>query len=116
MSEVNPYEHKRHVLQTVLKRAQVAGFVLKDPEHLVARDKYTGNIIGWETWVFDPDFAKAVWGLTPKICGQCERPHASPADCDCGGWPMSAIEYWQYQLRELLFSADRILFLEEHAT
>jgi hypothetical protein len=61
--------------------------------------------------LFNHEFARCLFGEEPRVCSQCERPHDSNMDCDCGGWPESDMPHFQYQLQQLSIASDRINYL-----
>lgn len=73
-----------------------------------------GRRFAVEELIYLHEFAKCLFGLEPLICSQCERTHHSSSDCDCGGWPFSAIKQWQYHLQQMVISPDPIAYLREH--
>lgn len=103
---VDQYERKRQVLKAALERAQKGGFKLTN-DHYVARDKYTGNILGWESWAFSPEFAQAFWGSQPYRMGEYKGQHSN--DDSLKGF--FGISEWQYKQWQMVWAQDRIEFL-----
>jgi hypothetical protein len=61
--------------------------------------------------IFSHAFAKALWGEEPQYCSQCKRTHHSSSDCDCGGWPISAIPAWQHRIEQLVLESNPLNYL-----
>ncbi len=55
------YSEETRILQRALEIAQANGFELNNT-HSVAVNNATGQRIGWQTFVYDHAFAKALWG------------------------------------------------------
>lgn len=65
------------------------------------------------SFIFNHDFAKALWGIYPLICHACLRHHDSTSDCDAG-FAFDDLEYWQYHLQQMVIAEDPIKYLGEH--
>jgi len=55
-------EERKAVLKNAWEKAIRNGFKPLDGKHLLITNNFTGEVHGYESWLFDHDFAKALWG------------------------------------------------------
>ena len=96
---------RNETLRTRLAMAVDKGFVLK-PHHFMSRDRETGEMYGYESIIFDPEFARALWGKKRvDLMGQPAKGYYSIAHAT--GW----LPMYKFQLMQMAIADDRIEYL-----
>jgi hypothetical protein len=86
------------ILRSRLQMAAERGFVLK-PHHYLGRDRKTGDMFGYESIIFDHDFARAIWGDEPDWYDESRT-----------SWRSG----WEGRLMDMAIANDRLTYLEAH--
>lgn len=107
----------REILQKALEQAQKNGFKLSNQKHAIAIEndvfgRPTDHIIGYESIIYDHDFAKAFFGEDkPEICWSCLRHHDSFNDCDAGTG--NDTKFWEFHLALMVLEKNPIKYLKK---
>jgi hypothetical protein len=86
-------------LKIALKKAVDNGFRIK-PHQFLSRDKQTGEVYGYESIIFDHEFARALWGESDLLLdGNNVKVYAS-------------MPVWKHHIMLMAAADDRIAYLE----
>jgi hypothetical protein len=92
------------ILEKAWHQAINNGFKPIDTKHLIVTDNVTGERFGYETWIYDHDFAKAIWGERQRV--------EVPNQVGLGGGTWSP--GWEDHLKNMVVADDPIAYLGEH--
>ncbi len=112
--------HTKEILRKAIDKAQKNGFKLDDKKHAIAIENNImgfstedARVLGYESIIFDIDFAKAFFGTTRSCtgCGE-EVPKAKRCPNEQGLTVHTLKEDWQIFIQQMALADDRIKFIE----
>lgn len=86
-------------LKAAWEKAIDKGFVPIDNKHVIVTDNRTDIRFGYESWIYDHDFARALWG---------EEVDWYDTNDD------SFMPRWKGHLQEMVVADDPIAYLKDH--
>lgn len=117
------------ILKKAIEKAQQKGFELKDDNDIVVIEhdqlgQPTGRIFGYQTIIFNHNFAKAFWG-DKRVCVYCDEGEITEKhdaeyqesweECEnCGTNDMIPMARWQIHLQKMVLEEDPLKYLESY--